>query len=401
MEEEITIVIIAYNRPNSLKRLLESLKEIKSNEKIRLYISIDRAKNEDLDNNTFRVAKDFKWKFGEKIVDFKKENLGLRQHVLQCGNLTSEYNNIIMLEDDIVVSPLMYVYAKQVLQYYKNEEKIAGFGLYKFERNQYVNEPFYPISDGTDVFFAQVACSWGQMWTAEQWKKFYNWYIKNENVNFAETNMPTNIKRWSEKSWLKYFMKYLVEQNKYFVYPQISMTTNFTDVGTHNKKSDISYQTVLAVNNNNNININFRFEKIDESNCLYDAFFENQCMGEITKYGENIECDFYGTKDINKINSKLLLSSKVYNYEIIHKFDIVMYPYEQNIINKIKGKDLFLYDLSKKITQVEKADYQRHIRYIYRIGNMDGKILKAYEKIALNEIKEKIKNRLKKTNKRK
>ena len=32
---------------------------------------------------------------------------------------------------------------------------------------------------------------------------------------------------------------------------------------------------------------------------------------------------------------------------------------------------------------------------------MDGKILKAYEKIALNEIKEKIKNRLKKTNKRK
>lgn len=379
MDENITIVVIAYNRTNSLKRLLESLNMIRSNDSIRLYISIDRAKEDDINNqNVLKIAKDFNWKFGEKIVDFKEENLGLRKHVLQCGNLTKKYKNLIVLEDDIVVSPLMYIYAKQVLHFYKNKEEIAGFGLYKFERNQYVNEPFYPINDGSDVFFAQVACSWGQMWTCSQWEKFYNWYINNQNENFDETNMPSNIKKWSDKSWLKYYMKYLVEKNKYFVYPQTSMTTNFTDVGTHNKKRDISYQTNLAINNKNELK--FRFENLDESNCVYDAFFENQRIKKIMKYDEDIECDFYGTKDINKITNKLLLSSKSYSYKIIDNFSTIMYPYEQNIVNGIKGEDLFLYDLSNKNEKVTKNNYQQHIRYVYRIGNMDGRILKSMRK---------------------
>ena len=379
MSENLTIIVIAFNRPKSLKRLLSSLNKIKSNDKIRLHISIDRAKNEDENNKeVFKVAQDFNWKFGEKIVNLQNENLGLRKHVIKCGNLTEKYENIIMLEDDLVVSPLIYIYAKQALLFYSKAEEIAGFGLYKFERNQYVNEPFYPLNDGSDVFFAQVACSWGQMWSRNQWSKFYNWYLKNQQTNFDVTNMPSNIKIWSEKSWLKYFMKYLVEENKFFVYPQISLTTNFTDVGTHNKKNDISYQTNLAICNDKNVE--FRFENLSESNCVYDVFFENKKIKNIIMCDEDIECDFYGTKDINKVNSKLLLSYKRYPYQIVNKFGTVMYPYEQNIINNIVGEDLFLYNLSNKKENKIKNLYQHHLKYIYRIGNMDGRILKNLRK---------------------
>lgn len=148
-------------------------------------------------------------------------NLGLKRHVLKCGNLTQIYDNIIVLEDDLIVSPLLYTYAKQVLHYYKDREEIAGFGLYSFQRNPTSNMPFYPINDGTDVYFLQYACSWGQMWTKNKWGDFYNWYNENKDKEFYDRKIPSHVCNWDNKSWLKYHIKYVIEANKFFVYPQL------------------------------------------------------------------------------------------------------------------------------------------------------------------------------------
>ena len=118
------IVIVTYNRELSLKRLLESIKNAKYTEKnITLIISIDYSNKQSVIKN---IAEEFEWPYGNKIIRTYKENQGLKKHVLSCGDLTDEYEGVIILEDDLYVAEDYYSYAKAALNFYENNEKIAG-----------------------------------------------------------------------------------------------------------------------------------------------------------------------------------------------------------------------------------------------------------------------------------
>lgn len=376
MDNKLAIVVIAFNRLKSLERLLKSLNKLKidSNEKITLYISIDRATKDDKENQkVVEYAKKFEWTLGEKIINYRDKNMGLKKHILECGKLTEIYQNIIVLEDDIIVSPLMYEYAKQVIRFYKNEDRIAGFGLYSFQRNPANNLPFYPLNNGTDIYFMQYACSWGQIWTRDRWEEFYNWYLENKNKDFSsDPRIPTNVKKWGEKSWLKYHVIYTILKDKYFVYPQIGFTSNFTEKGTHNKQNSIAYQCNVCTNNYDRIE--FRFLKLEEANNKYDAFFENAQINKILK-DEKIIVDFYGEKNNNGLvgGKGHLLTTKVLNYEVIDNYSLQMYPYELNIINNIKGNDIFIYNLEKKSKNKPKSQNEYLLQYLYRLDLLSKK----------------------------
>lgn len=369
--KNLAIVVIAFNRVNSLKRLLNSLNNlnVEENEQITLYISIDKDKNNSKENlDVFYYAKEFKWKFGEKIVDFRKENMGLRNHILDCGKLTNIYENIIVLEDDLLVSPLMYKYACQVIDFYKHDTNIAGFGLYSFQRNFINDIPFYPMNNGSDIYFMQCACSWGQIWTKDRWNSFYSWYEKNKNTNFSGyVEIPKIVLNWRENSWLKFHIIYTILTNKYFVYPQIGLTTNFTDVGTHNNIASIAYQSYMY--NDNTEKVSFKFVSLDKANNIYDAFFENIKLKEIARCDKEIIADIYGEKDIKLLEKKdrYLLSSNIYNYKIIKSYSLQMYPYEMNLINNIKGKDIFLYDKYVFEKNQHKCKKEEILKYFYRL----------------------------------
>lgn len=359
----IAICIAAFNRPESLNRILKSLSMSNyDNDKVTLYISIDKAKEFNKDNEEcVSIAKKFIWKFGDKIVDYKTENLGLRKHILSCGNLTNKFDNIIMLEDDILVSQNFYIYAKNVLEHYKNDTNIAGFGLYSFQKCPQNNLPFYPLQTEYDVFFMQYACSWGQMWTKKQWNDFYNWYEINKDKDLHSDNFPNYIANWPKSSWLKYYMKYLTESNKFFIYPYNSYTTNFTDIGTHNKTADIAYQTILSNRTAKNLN----FCTIDETLAVYDIFFENLNSNKIMNIPTEITTNFYNCKE--NFNTNYLLTREKLNYKIVKSFGLLLYPYENNLIYEIEGNDIFLYNItsSQKNKIINSFDF---INYIYRVG---------------------------------
>ena len=77
------IVVVAYNREKSLQRLLRSLEKAEYyGDRITLIISIDKSEN----SLVQEYAEAFIWKHGRKIVTVQKHNLGLKKHVLQCGN---------------------------------------------------------------------------------------------------------------------------------------------------------------------------------------------------------------------------------------------------------------------------------------------------------------------------
>ncbi len=384
----LTIVVVTYNRANSLKRLLNSLNNVNYlNDKINLYISVDKdSKNIEKHKEVLSVAEEFEWKYGDKILNIEEKNLGLKEHIIKCGNLTNIYENVIVLEDDIIVSPMMYIYAKQVLEFYKDDKRIAGFGLYSFQRNPSTNLPFFPINNGTDIYFMQYACSWGQLWTKDRWNDFYKWYQKNKNTEFKNYNIPSSVRNWGEKSWLKYHIIYLILTNKLFVYPQIGLTSNFTDTGIHNNKSSFAYQCCMQFSNEE---IKYRFVDIDKANNIYDAYFEN------INLDNNIECDIYGTKELEKIkNKKYVLTTNNYDLKIVKNYALQMYPYELNIINNIIGNDIKLYDLQQKEKNKIKTKKSILLRYIFKLDYLDNKKLIQITVDFIKEILNRILNKI-------
>jgi len=305
MKQPPTIVVITYNRDRSLYRLLQSLNNAKyPTNNVRLVISIDRSDNE----KVLSAANEFNWKYGEKIIKQHTERMGLKNHILCCGDLTNEYGSIIMLEDDLFVSPYFYSYAQLSSEFYNDDEHVAGVSLYNHTFNEVAVIPFYPIDDGSDVYFLQIAASWGQLFWKHKWQQFRKWY-KNNNITTIK-NVPDSILRWPESSWKKHFIGYLIAANKYFIYPRISLTTNYSDIGENYHKNAGRTQVPILYGEKQWV-----FRTFEESEIKYDAFCEihidyiKKRDPDLLNYN-NIVVDLYGTRLLNNDLGKYIITSK-------------------------------------------------------------------------------------------
>ena len=330
------IVIAAYNRPHSLRRLLDSIGKAQfPSGEIALVISIDKSEVGEVE----QLAKAFNWTFGEKRVLAHENHLGLKEHILKCGDLTKEYGSIILLEDDLVVAPPFYDYASKALHYYNGERQVAGISLYSYKMVESCYSPFQAIEDGSDVYFMQVPSSWGQAWTPEQWEGFRLWFKTHLQIN-KEEMIPPYVKEWSESSWKKHFFRYLIGEGKYFVYPRASFTSNFGDEGTNATTKGL-YQVPLQMNAKE-----YQFKTYKESLAIYDAYFEmesrilNKLTNELSGYKYTV--DTYGTREFSRFfNGYVLTVRKGMNPE--KTYGLTMFPAILNIIYGVKGNELGFY----------------------------------------------------------
>ena len=351
------IVIIAYNRADSLKRLLSSIAraDYSDTSDITLIISIDKGNNEDV----IRAAEDFSWLHGKKTVIKREKNMGLKAHVLACSQLAVEYGSLIVLEDDLYVSRDYYDYTKEALEFVKDDGRIAGVSLYDHLFNVHVREPFEAVNDGYDNWYFQFASSWGQAYTAAQWQGFSDWMKENDNTPFPDT-VPENVRTWDDRSWLKYCIRYAVETDKYFLYPRVSHSTNFSeDGGTHKSGQAADFQVPLSHRRKGG----YVFSSPDDTISIYDAFFENIYLKKLLGTDKDVVIDLYGSKQVP--DHGLLLSSRALPYKILSGYGRSLRPIDANIINELPGSVFRLYDLSCP-AQIVKADDVDRLFYNYR-----------------------------------
>ena len=310
------IVIPTYNRPDSLKRLLFSIENANFIDYPTLIFSIDGGGSDEILN----IANNFPWP-GHKVILSHKVNLGLKEHILKCGDLSEKYESIILLEEDLFVSKYFYAYAKESLNYYKENDAIGGISLYQYEYIENEDLPFKPLVDGFDTYFIQTASSWGQAWSKKQWLSFKQWYNHNKTWDNSDERLPLDVLNWPETSWKKYYIKYLVATNKYFVFPRVSLTTNFGDPGTNNGYKNNLHQVNLLIGDKK-----WHFASL-ELGIKYDVQFEV----------ENL-IDFIS--DNNKTNN----------------LQIEMNPLELNVVMGIM--DLSTYNKQLEILKIENQDYK-------------------------------------------
>lgn len=350
----LAICIISYNRSESVRRVLSSIdKGFYLNDSVDLIISIDYSGSDAVE----KVASEFKWEHGEKKIISHNHNLGLRQHVLKCGELTRNYDGLIVLEDDVFVAPSFYLFAKACVLKYNRDDKIAGISLYSFAVNYHNMLPFIPLHSDSDIYLMQNAQSWGQVWMPRQWSHFMEWYAVN-NDDFPEMpHLPKSICSW-KKSWLKYHTRYCIETNKFFVYPYTSLSSCFSDDGEHTSGSSTIIQVPLLSGYQTEFQLN--------PTVLYDSFFENILLSKYfdIENTDDLCIDIYGEKQ-NRQKRRFWLTRKICNYAIVRSFGLKLKPFEQNIINNISGHDIFLYDTTLYADNPYKTNQLSFDRYLY------------------------------------
>lgn len=383
----IAVIAVAYNRVNSLQRLLHSLEcAYYDSEEVSLIISVDKS-----DTNVVECfADNYNWPHGMKKVDKHEHNLGLRPHMMSLGKWFETYDAIVVLEDDIIVSPNYFTYTKQTVDKYSSCPDIAGISLYGFRVNYQTRLPFEPIKDEHDVYFMNCAMSWGEIWMRDSWTRFYEWYLQHQDFT-AEPHLPNRICRWNKKSWLKYHTRYCIEENKFFVHPYVSLSSNFGDAGVHNSQGD---NTTFQVELQAGIKSRYDLPDFGSKAVYYDGFFENNAIYEKLGMTPDVLCVDLQGEWHNRLNRRYWLSTEIKDYKIVKTYGLNYRPIESNILLDNEGRQIFLYDTQLK-EKNPNSSLGMDVAYRYRTPSIAILVIKCGFHFLWNDFVTLIKQRIK------
>ncbi len=334
------IVVNAFNRPQALKRLLDSLlrADYPGEGGVRLILSIDCGQD-DGHRRVTELARDFDWPFGPKEVIEPSRHLGLVDHFYFCGELSKSHASIVYLEDDLIVSPAFYSFASQALDFYREEPRLAAVSLYALWFNGYTQQPFIPLQDGADVFFLQVPYTQGLGFTAGQWQTFTDWRTASGDSSVDSDQLHDSFLHFAPDEWFPRLAKFVVETGRLILYPRISLTSGGGDAGTHFGTASVFFQTPLQGHQET-----YRFQTLDQAEAVYDSFFEilPSRLDRLTPvfHGHEYTVDLYGTKSSRQIKTEYVLTSRSCRQAEL-SFAKSMWPMEANVIQGLPGNEIF------------------------------------------------------------
>lgn len=328
----LAVIAVAHRRLDALKRLLASIESsnVPASLDVRLVISVDGDPSEEV-RAFVRNYRSQKF-VTENII--RTQNLGLREHILVCGDMSENYDGVIVLEDDIVVADSFLYFAAAAIEHSLGQEKMAGISLYSYEWNELAAMPFQALRDGSDAYLMQVVSSSGQAWTRSQWRAFRSWYSVNSVLSPSQTlSLPQVIADWPDSSWKKYFSAYMIERDLYFLYPYDSYSTNFSDPGGVHASETHAHQVAMKAPNDKKLNFNF-VQDFDGS-VRYDAYMEpDSDRFDLVFEGKKITpiIDFTGAKNLSLYDEDAFILTTTQPKVYSKSFSICMRPIELNIM---------------------------------------------------------------------
>ena len=330
------LVVIACNRPESLRRLLRALGRCHypPGRDIPLVVSVDGHERA---AESIAVAEELRWPHGDKRLLLRDELLGLKEHFLHCGDLVHDHGEIVLLEDDLYVSPCFYDFAVAALEQYAGDPRIGGLSLYSFGFNEGGETPFAAIDDGGDVYFLQSAGSWGQVWTRDQWSGFRSWLDSRGPVG-SSALIPREMDRWPASSWKRLLNVYLAEQGKYFVVPRHGLSTNLGEPGVHVSRIITYLSAPLSWGPRD-----WRLPPLEDSWCRYDAFFQLEPRSLLARSAVplpgDLALDLYGQRDLDSLANEWVITCRHWRDGAAERsFGIRLFPFEVNLIEGIAGE---------------------------------------------------------------
>ncbi len=352
----MNIAILAYNRVESLKRLLDSLKSTRLIDTCAVYIFLDYNSNKISRSEIWTLLKNY------NIADIYESevNIGLKENMHRVFHWASNQSKPTMvLEDDLYVSKNAIDYARQVVDYYQDEPRIGMYSLYHQHYIYTTEFPFVPLIENSDVYMMQFPSSSGFVITSEIAKKYLQFVQKNRDINIF--SIHPKILNWPDSSWKKIYTAFLVKEKLYTVFPRNSYTTNFGEQGENHLNKSNHFQSPLSVFKTDS----FTFKKMNSIYAIYDHCMEWQPNELLFLEFKNTTFDLNGAKNNELIHTDWVITlrkTKVHDGKYARRLK----PQEANIIEKIDG-DTF-YKINKVQFEKEKLPktyYQELIDYHY------------------------------------
>jgi hypothetical protein len=335
------IVVIAYDRPQTLQRLLLSLDaaDYPDGVDVPLVITIDRGDSQGW-REVVQAANAFEWRFGPKRVIEQPQHLGLVDHFWAVGRLSQEYEAVVLLEDDLTVAPPFYRFVSQALEAYADEERVGGVCLYDLWFNGYTRLPFRPLDDGFDAYFVQVPYTQGLAFTAGQWQRFDAWRQGNGASLRPHPALHPAFLAFREDEWLPAMAAYLAQEQRYFCFPRAALTTGWGDAGVHfDRRTDWLLAPVQLQGGE------YRLPAVDDSLAVYDSFFEltPQRLRQLAPSlpGVDFDVDLNATRLRGNLQHEHVLTTRPAR-RAMARFGLRLQPLELNVIQNVPGDEIVL-----------------------------------------------------------
>ena len=268
----LLVVILAWNRPESLRRLLASLERADYGDApapIEVRFALDHTGNETLDGEMDAVIDALRWPHGDVLVRRRTAHAGLRVNIL--GSWTgAEGRPGVMLEDDIELSSFWWQWTQAGLARYAGLPAVVGVSLftpddmneaYENGGSHGANGKWVPSCGWQSTHYRKSApettasavlwgqpCSWGAVLLPEHWRRFQARADALRRASrLPELRCPEGkdartcrvvANRWGRNSWKRLLILHMVEQGLVMAYPNLpqrtAFSTNHVEPGLHN-----------------------------------------------------------------------------------------------------------------------------------------------------------------------
>jgi hypothetical protein len=272
------ISLFVYKRPAHTRRTLEALMKCPEFSESPLYVFCDGAKRPEDQAVVEQTREVVRSLVGDrtKIVEASC-NQGLANSIIAGVNqVVNQYGQVIVLEDDLVVSPVFLTYMNDALEKYRHENQVMQISGYMFPVPEFVNRH--------DAMFLPFTVSWGWATWQRAWQYFdpeaTGWQVlrrdrqlrKRFNLNGAYdySSMMEGQFRGECDSWAIRWYWSVFRRDGLVLFPPQTLVENrgFDGSGTHGsftkfkslKKStilskDIELPTSLFTSDQNYLNV--------------------------------------------------------------------------------------------------------------------------------------------------
>ncbi len=160
------IALFVYNRPKHTQQTVEALQRNALAIESVLYIFSDASKSSEAAEAVRAVREYIKGVTGFRSISIVERggNWGLANSITDgVTRLCNEYGRVIVLEDDLVVSPHFLEYMNAALDRYREDERVMQISGHMFPVD---------ITAETDAVFLPMTTSWGWATWQRAWQHF-------------------------------------------------------------------------------------------------------------------------------------------------------------------------------------------------------------------------------------
>lgn len=237
------IALFTYNRAEHTARVLNSLANCARLDECAVHIYCDAPKHEEHAAGveaSRHVVHEHAPKFKATVIE-RDTNFGLARSIVEgVKDLCDRYGRVIVLEDDLVLSPSFIDYMLQALDRYADEKNVYQISGYMFPLSQ---------PQETDAFFLSLITTWGWATWSRAWQIF-DWdasdaleQLKDASVrrrfdlqnSYPYSVMLENQLNGRGQSWGILFWWHVFKANGLALHPRQSLVWNggFDNTGTN------------------------------------------------------------------------------------------------------------------------------------------------------------------------